>query len=190
MPAMSSMTATCLLSVACSVAACTSEPDDSDVPDLPGCWPLKGSMAKGSIELGTGFDAYQPMPSAVDLVYGLQGGFHFEVRARIRGLEPGDTVDVLSKLNPITRFQAFDATGEPIASNMRPDSCGSPLGYAPASDGDGFIFPPGEARFPDGVTTGIFDKEYRVVVEVIDAFGGYARDEKLVIAHEPDGWNM
>ena len=53
-----------------------------------------------------------------------------------------------------------------------------------------FIFPPGQLRFPEGVTTGIFDRQYRVVVEVIDAFGNYARDEELVIAHEPDGWSM
>jgi hypothetical protein len=185
------MTATWLLLVACSVcvAACTSEPDDSDEPDMPGCWPLKSSMPDGSVELGTGFDTYQPMPSALELVYGSQGGFHFEVRARIRDLEPGDTIDVLSPRNPLTRFQAFYETGEPIEPNMKPDSCGLLLGYAPANDGDGFIFPPGQVRFPDGVISGIFDKEYRVVVEVIDAFGRYARDEKLVVAHAPDGWS-
>jgi ferredoxin len=188
MPAMSTLTSTCLR-VACGLclAACPSEPDETI---YPACWPLDRSMPKGSVELGTGLVTYKAMPDALELVYGLQGGFHFEVRARMRGLEPGDTIDVLSKLNPLTRFQAFDDTGEPIESNMKPNSCGATLGYPAAGDGDGFWFPPGQVRFPDGVTTGIFDRQYRVVVEIIDAFGGYARDEKLVIAREPPGWNM
>lgn len=185
---MSSKTAACLLPIACSVcvAACSGEPDEPE----SACWRVQSSMPKGSVELGTGYDSYLPMPDAVDLVYGLQGGFHFEVRARMRGLEPGDTVDVLSQLNPSTRFQVFDLAGEPINSSIAPDSCGTKLGYPPAGDGDGFLFPPGQVRFPDGLTTGIFDKQYRVVVEIIDAFGGYARDEKLVIAREPEGWNL
>jgi hypothetical protein len=188
MRAMSSMTPTWVLPIACTLcmAGCT----DPEEPEDSACWPRQSSKAKGSIELGTGYDEYIPMPDAVDLVYGLQGGFHFEVRARMRGLEPGDTIDVLSKLNPLTRFQVFDAAGNGINSSIAPSSCGTALGYAPAKDGDGFTFPPGQVRFPDGVTTGIFDKQYRVVVEIIDAFGGYATDEKLVIAREPAGWNM
>lgn len=183
MRVVSTMTAW-LLPLACSacLAACGS---DSDDPDLPGCWPLRSSSPEGSIELGTGYDSYAPMPDELQLTYGSQGGFHFVVRARIRGLEPGDPVDVLSTRNPLTRFQAFDETGAAIDSIMTPDACGIVLGYAAASDGDGFIFPPGELRFPVGQTTGIFDKQYRVVVEVIDIYGHYASDEKLVIARMP-----
>ncbi len=176
--------ASCLITVATGGCASEDEPDDSS------CWRKATSTPRGSIELGTGIYAYEPMPDAVDLVYGLQGGFHFDVRAHMRGLDPGDTIDVLSKRNPTTRYQAFYENGDPITPNLTPDGCGITLGYAPASAGDGFTFPPGELRFPDGVTSGIFDRQYRVVVEIIDAFGGYARDEKLVIAREPVGWDM
>src|SRR5687768_16619171 len=113
----------------------TTDPDGSVDAAMQGpCWPFASSTPRGDVDLGTGMDAYQPMPDEPKLVYGEQGGFHIESRSRIRGLAPGNPADVTSPGNPRTRFRAFWVnTGTPKdGMPINPALCGTRAGYTAA----------------------------------------------------------
>jgi hypothetical protein len=186
------------LAIACFVAATAAcgnpavvvdaaiEPlaDAVDAP-RPSCWPMDTASPRGSIELGTG-STYRPMPDELPLVFGDQSGFHIEARSRIQGLEHGDPVDVSNPTNPRTRFRAFFTTG-PLAGQPNVGTpCATRVGYLP----DGTFLWTVEVRFDTTLgPADLFDKQFRVVVEIIDSTGAYAIDEKLVTARAPIGWN-
>jgi hypothetical protein len=161
--------------------------DATDAPKIP-CWPMATAMPRGSIELGTG-STYREMPEELPLVYGSQNGFHIEARSRIQGLEPGDPFDTSNPLNPRSRFLAFFLTGPMAGQPNVGTTCASRIGYMP--DGDGFLFAtPYEIRFDTALGPAeLFDQQFRVVIEIIDASGGYAIDEKTITARAPVGWN-
>ncbi len=152
------------------------------------CWPIETATPRGRIQLGTGYDDFRPMTDELELVWGTQGGFHLEVHARISGLNPGGAVNVLDTLdasNPRTMFRAFWVdTGESINDN----SCGIRIGYTPSctavdlAKSSAILY---EVGLP---TSQIFDRQVRIVVEIIDSEGGYAIDEKLVMPRAPQGW--
>jgi len=160
-------------------------PDASIDASIRGpCWPVDTSTPGGDVELGTGYDAYRPMPDVLHLVYGDQGGYHIEARSRVHGMVAGDPANILNPINPRSRFRAFFMdTGEPI----NPTVCPVRLAYLPAADGDGLVLAASiEIRFDTSLTTDqIFDKQYRVIVEVIDADGKYAMAEKVITAVAP-----
>ncbi len=153
------------------------------------CWPAADAPLKGSIELGTGEGGFEPMPDEVRLVYGPQGGFHIVGHARITGLTPGNLVDPADPSNPTTRFRAiFVDTGESTNPDVSATSCGLRLGYQ--TSGSTATFPSFvEIRYDVALAPSqIFDRDVRVIVEIIDSTGGYARDEKIVTPHEPENW--
>jgi hypothetical protein len=155
---------------------------------IPGpCWPIDTTAPGGAVEVGTGVDEYQPMPDSLPLVYGEQMGYHITARSRIRGLNPGPRPpDVLNPQNPRTKFNAIALdTGEYITGAA--SSCPYRIYYDPAADGDGDTFPAYiEIRFDTALQLGdIVDKQYRVIVEVIDADGKYAKAEKVITATAP-----
>lgn len=153
------------------------------------CWPIDTATPGGTVELGTGYSAYAVMPDELPMVYGVQGGYHFEVRARINGLDPGDPLEITKPANPRSLFRAWfhennDALdGVPINTAL----CPNRLGYVPASDGVGHTSPNYlELRFDlEYQDAQIFNKKFRVQIEIIDSAGHYAKDEKIVIARPP-----
>lgn len=159
---------------------------DIDAPRGP-CWPVDNTTPGGTILLGTGEDAYQPMQDETELVYGPQGGFHVVVNSRISGLSPGNPNDVLDPINPRTRFRAFFVdTGEPI----NPTTCPIRIGYMASPESGSFDLAIASAilyqvGLPEDM---IFDRQLRVVVEIIDGEMHYATAEKLVIPRKPAGW--
>jgi hypothetical protein len=152
------------------------------------CWPIDTATPKGSIQLGKGIDAFEPMPEELPLVYGVQGGFHIEARSKIWGLAPGDPSDVLGSVNPYTYFRAYSVDGQ--RTNDVP--CPGRAPYVPDPSGDGDVLVSyTEIRFPETLgPSDLFDRQYHVVVEVIDATGGYAWDEKIITARAPPEWSL
>ena len=185
----------CVVVTACGHHAIASDPDgdatsqeDSDGQpiNIGPCWPIASSIARGSVDIGTGDGAFVSMPDEINLVYGIQGGFHIPARARIHGLEPGDASNILDPSNPRSRFEAFFVdTGQPNA----PLSC--PVRYGYVADGPDSYTEPSliEIRFDTALgPADLFDKQFRVQIEVLDATGGYATADKVVIARAPIGW--
>jgi hypothetical protein len=169
------------------------KPNDAGLEDasqdakIPGpCWPVESSTPGGEIEVGTGVDEYVAMPDELPLVFGEQMGYHITARARMRGMDPGtlnDAVDA-NKRNPRSKFWAI-ALEDDSQINFGP--CGYRIYYEPAADGDGYVFPTYiEVRFDTALQlSDIVDKQYRVIVEVIDVDGKYAKGEKIITARAP-----
>jgi hypothetical protein len=149
------------------------------------CWPLETSTPGGEVEVGTGVDDYAAMPDSLPLVFGEQGGYHITARSRIRGMNPGPRPpDVLSPSNPRTKFHALALEdGAPVGETP----CPYRMYYSPASDGDGDVLPGYvEIRFDTALQLeDIVDKQYNVIVEVIDIDGHYAKAEKVITATAP-----
>src|SRR5690606_15592460 len=94
------------------------------------------------VEIGTGMISFLPLEDGqpLDLVAGPQGGYHFHVHARMRGMAPGDPRDQNAPGNPTTWFRALDDTGARVdIPEVRQ------LGYAPPDSNDGgwFTLPSG-----------------------------------------------
>jgi hypothetical protein len=163
-------------------------PDASQDAKIKGpCWPIDNTTPGGEIEVGTGVDAYAPMPDSLPLVFGDQQGYHITARARIRGMNPGVVGDLLNEneLNPRTKYWAIALENE---AQIGVVPCPYQIFYEPAQDGDGSVFPAYvEIRFDVALTLqDIVDKQYRVIVEVIDADGKYAKGEKVITAIAPE----
>lgn len=170
--------------------------DDGTVSDastacvLPGdpndCFPIDGSHPGGTIELGTGFDGWRPMGLEERISYGIQGGFHFDVHARISGLEPGDPDNSLDSCNPRTRFRAFFEDGTHISPGGQ---CPLLLGYTQENGDYVLAAGPLQLQFDTCLRSDdLFGREFRIVVEVIDKEGRYAMDEQMVTALPPFAW--
>jgi hypothetical protein len=195
---------------ALAACACTSrtdppssDPVDASPDDVPidaagvpadarpssDCWPADDAQLRGTIELGTGESGFVPMPDDVQLVFGSQNGFHIVGHARITGLAAGDPDNPLDPANPTTRFRAiFADTGESINPTVTATSCGTRLGYTQA--GPGTVFPASvEIRYDVAIAPeSIFERDVRVIVEIIDSTSAFARSEKIVTPHQPDNW--
>ena len=156
------------------------------IGDPDECFPIEASHPEGSVELGTGFDGWRPMDEEELLSYGLQGGFHFNVHARMSGLAPGNPSNSLDECNPRTRFRAFFEDGTHINAG---GECPLLLGYTPENGEYVLAAGPLELQFDTCLRSeDLFGREFRLVVEVIDAEGRYAIDEQLVTARAPTGW--
>lgn len=153
------------------------------VADASDCWPTGGTTTGGQLELGTGDTAFIAMPTEINLVFGSQGGYHIPTRTRIRNLDPGDLNDVTALNNPRTRVRAFFIdTDQPTYTT----SCPLRVGYA--DQGDGSYVDPNviEARFFENLgPSDLFDKQFRVLAEVIDSTNTLASDEKVVTVRAP-----
>lgn len=153
-----------------------------DSPKSRPCW-LDTYTPAGSIKLGTGANQYIPMPDHIALEFGTQLGYDIPVHAEMMGLMPGNPIDTLDPANPHTRFHGFFVdTGDPV----NPGRCGTSLGYKPAAGGAFDLVTGAAVIFDNSLTaTDLMGRQVRVVVEIIDAAGNYATDEKIVTCDIP-----
>jgi hypothetical protein len=97
-------------------AACPLALAPAEAPAETDCWGGGGTPAEGiEVMLGANLGEVQLIEPEQDLVLyrGLQGGVHFFLNARIRGMTPGDPKNVLAA-NPITLFSVMREDGEPV----------------------------------------------------------------------------
>jgi hypothetical protein len=180
----------CIAALALSTAiACSSEqagtPPAGDGDD---CSAVSRGEAGGEAALGTGYDRYEPLGDELDIIAGPQGGFHLNLHARVRGIDFGNTEDLLDPRNPSTFFAIHRAGGE---GRLDTALCPVRLGYRP-EPGDDF------ATLQRGVNVvfdlqrdeidTLFDRPARLAVEVVDADGRHTGDERTVTLRAPDGF--
>jgi hypothetical protein len=164
----------------CSTETITVEPDaylcySGGIPE--------GAREEGTVELGTGIASFEQLEPDQDLVLvqGIQGGTHFDVHARIRGMDPGDATDTRHPDNPRTIFKAYAEDG----TRLDGASCGWTLGYEEA--GDWAYISSGRRLVLLLRHREHFDRRVRLLVEVLDAQGRYAKDEIWVNSVREDG---
>jgi hypothetical protein len=152
------------------------------------CWPMDATTPGGSVELGTGFDTFEPMPDQIALEYGPQGGFDIPARSRMTGMAPGDPSNVLDPKNPRTRIRSFFVdTGAPNTNG----TCGGRFGYVADTTPSGSYDMPYYVQVEwdtSLLAADLFGKQFLVVLEVIDGNGLYAIDQKTVTALPPPNW--
>ena len=156
-----------------------------------GCSPPGGggdrdaAMDAGTVELGAGSIVFEPLADEDELILwaGPQGGHHFIVHARIKDMVAGDWERPGLPGNPITAFMAFDENDRQVDLMVPPYA----LGYRDRGD-EWMYFPSGRfLRTEEAYVPELFGHRIRVVVEVQDANGVRARDERWIVAvHEPD----
>jgi hypothetical protein len=149
----------------------------SSAPDVSACWTDPSpDAALGEVELGLGGGDFLPVAEgdAVELEAGIQGGYHFTLRARTRGMLPGEDGSTA------TMFAAFTEEGEEIDIL----ACPYQAPYRAVSGSDGFLVL-GDDVFliiDEAYVPSINGRRLLFRVEVIDADGRYARDERTLIA--------
>lgn len=151
--------------------------------DGSGCREIEAEEEGGEVELGTGYDAFVPLTDDIGIIAGPQGGFHLNLNARVRGLGLGNPGDLLDPENPSTVFGIYAADGE----RLDIDACPVRVGYQ--ADGDDGVLPRGvsvvfEVSSVDELEP-LFDGPVLVRVEVTDARGRHAVDERTVVARAP-----
>lgn len=140
------------------------------------------------IEIGTGAFDFESIErdQELEVVAGLQGGFHFIVNARARGLITGDPMQPGQLGNPLTRFSIYSEDEE------RLDILGPPyrLGYREASE-DWYSLPSGrilqfnqELVESEGLIPAVYGQRLTLRVDIRDARGEEATDEIAIIAVE------
>jgi hypothetical protein len=145
------------------------------------CWDVENARAGGTVMLGTGEDAFVPMPNEVRVVMGPQGGFHFTVHARIMGLSPGDP-DRVDATTPRTRFVG---TIEDDGTVVNASLCPIRVTYR-SIGADTFELAHSSALvMPNEIAPTTFNRRIRIAVEVLDANGLLARQEQVVLALPP-----
>ncbi len=143
-----------------------------------------------TIEIGTGARAFEPLTPKQDLgiVAGSQGGYHFIINARIRGLLPGDPGQPGALGNPLTRFEVY-------LDDKRVDIMAPPyrLGYRDSAE-DWHEMPSGrilqlsdQLIADENLIPDIYGKEVRIETYVRDARGDEASDVEWVVAVEAEG---
>ncbi len=143
-----------------------------------GCSDPGSVLGDAEIELGTGTIEFEPLPNGTQLtaIAGIQGGFHFNVHARARGIVPGDPSMPNLRDNPITRFAAF-LDGERVDLELAVYK----LGYQPTTDA--FELPSGRLLVLDNDRVEeLYGQEVVIEVRVEDVDGDAASAERTVIA--------
>lgn len=134
------------------------------------------------VEIGTGMISFLPLEDGqpLDLVAGPQGGYHFHVHARIRGMAPGDPRDRTAPGNPTTWFRALDDTGARVdIPEVRT------LGYAAGEAGDEgwHLLPSGRIMLiENAAAVTLYDRIVTLEVQVRDANGRMAGDSVQIVA--------
>lgn len=149
----------------------------------PGCGgpdagPDAGTSAE--VELGTGTIAWEPLASdaELELVAGPQGGHHFIVHTRARGIIPGDPARPGQIGNPSTTYEAFDQDGNRLNMDFPPYR----LGYEQPGDGWSYL-PSGRIlQVEDEAVPDLPGQPVRITVRVQDASGVYGTDEGWIVA--------
>ena len=135
-----------------------------------------------AVELGTGIESYEPLVAeqALPFFEGIQGGYHFFLRARIRDLDPGMRGRPGLPGNPATTFSVFDEDGERVDEQP----IGFRLGYG--ESGDGWYELPNERAvfLVMERISAIRDSRARIHVEVVDSEQRSAAAEVWVRPYE------
>jgi len=172
----------CLVGVACS----SSDPGAGASGD---CAAVSRGEAGGEALLGTGYDDFEALGDEIHIIAGPQGGFHVNLNARIRGLDFGNTDDLLDPHNPSTFFATYLAD-----SSQRVDSAQCPvrLGYRADGAGDFGVLQRGvnvvfDPSYWDGIES-FFGRSARLEVEIVDDHGRHARDARTLTLRPPIGF--
>ncbi len=181
-----------LIAIAVLTSGCPSSEEILVEPDALDCFSGRGMPAgaveEGEVRIGADLGGYRELEPDQDLVLveGIQGGTHFDVHARISGLDPGDPSDSRAPENPQTMFSAYSEDGTRIDGSR----CGWRVGYD-VVDGDAEEW--GDYELSSGRRIVLllrhrdhFGQRARLVAEVLDAQGRYARDEVWVTAVRAD----
>ena len=150
---------------------------------VPGpCWP-EATTPHGSVVLGTGYSAFEPMPENLVLEYGVQDGYNFVANVRMTGFDPGNPNDVLDPKNPRTRIRAFFEEGN-VPLNFYA-SCPVRLSYV-ASGGE-YVMQTGVPIIFETCwrSDNLIGKRIRIDLELADSQGRIATDSKIVTAAPP-----
>jgi hypothetical protein len=147
------------------------------------CWPDVTRVPHGSVSLGTGRDAFEPMPEVLPLEYGPQNGYDLMVNVRMTGFEPGDPVNILDPSNPRTRIRAFFADTNVPLDHLA--SCPTRTAYARSSTGDYELGGTAVVFETCWRSDHLFGKQIRIELELMDDCGHYAADTKTVTAAPP-----
>jgi hypothetical protein len=157
---------------------------------LAGCSddPAPGvDAATARAELGTGTLAFERLVDGqpLDLISGPQGGFHFVVHARMRGLTPGDPRQPGLAENPTTYLRVLDENGVRVdVPEVRQ------LGYTPDPRVSGwYALPSGRILLIDtGVARGLYGQTVTIELQIEDAEGRMAGDSARItaVAFPPD----
>ena len=140
------------------------------------------SPGTGEVTIGTGTTEFESIGDGAELevVAGPQGGFHFHVHARMRGLDPGDPSMPGLIANPATTFAAFRESGEQIDFDFPPYR----LGYVDIGGGE-FELPSGRIlQIEEAVIPAIYGERIRLTVEIRDEGGRTATAELSITAIE------
>lgn len=136
-------------------------------------------MDQPQVEIGTGTVAFEPLMEEQPLILyaGPQGGFHFVVHARMRGMLPGDPTSAGQEGNPVTWFRVFDQDGVQVDI---PES--RTLGYEDTGDG-WHALPSGRiVRVVNARVPALYGARVLLQVLVEDASGRMAQDEIWITA--------
>jgi hypothetical protein len=138
-------------------------------------------------ELGTGMFTFERLADGqpLDLISGPQGGFHFVVHARMRGMTPGDPRQPGLPGNPTTFLRALDENGVRIdVPEIRQ------LGYAPDPQVAGwYALPSGRILLIDNlVARSLYGRPVTIELQIQDSSGRMAADTARItaIAFPPD----
>lgn len=154
-------------------------------PDDPA--PGRDAGPAAMAELGTGMFGFERLVEgqALDLIAGPQGGFHFVVHARMRGMTPGDPRQPGQPGNPSTFFRALDENGERVdVAEIRQ------IGYVPDPQVDGwYALPSGRILLiQNAVARSLYGRPVTIELQIQDAAGRMAGDSVRItaIAFPPD----
>jgi hypothetical protein len=143
----------------------------------------EGAVQEGLIEIGTGREAFEPLvpEQGLQLMHGIQGGFHFEIRTRIQGLDGGEPGNTAQDENPTTLLTAYNEAGERLDGA----TCGFFVAYEPAEGAEEYDDLPTVRLLIFGLDTRPVDgQRVRVVAEILDRCGGYASGEVWVVTDD------
>ena len=165
------ITLVAVLVVAGAACSSTDSPPDSGMSGP--CWKDLGPNAPpGEVELGAGVDMFEPLAAdaPLELIRGPQGGHHFTVRSRIRGMN--------SKAD--TFFTAFLEDGSRIDLYR----CPFEIPYDVAEAGGFFGMKRGSINLivSETFVPRLPGSRVRIHVEVADADGRFATDERFIVA--------
>lgn len=182
-PALAAWAAAIALASGCSEGG-DDAPDGAGDGDGAGCEGIEPGGESGEVEIGTGYEGFEPLADDIAIIAGPQGGFHLNLNARVRGLDLGDPGDLLDPENPSTLFGIYTAQG---GERLDVDACPVRVGYQAV--GDQGVLPRGVSVVFDVADVEelvpLYDEPVLVRVEVLDAQGRYAADERSIVVRAP-----
>ena len=181
-----------LTAAACGGGGGDADPDgrgpDPEIPDArPLCYSGGGTPTPGAeVELRTFRDGIGLVQvnddEELSVFPGPQGGHHFYMHARIRGLSPGDR-DQPIETHPATWFSAVLVED---GTNLTQAPCVYPLAYEVDEEGELALPYSPILQLNSFYIPAIYGKRVRVKVEVMDAEGRYATKQVEVTAVPAD----